>query len=460
MEPYRLRIIQQYEQRIAPRARVAFYNLQRWQRRAEPYVLLAVSKTKDGYYASKPYTVPLAKKSGHLLQQFALFLRGQRQKFVDPHVAKIWEKVKELSSGQVIRETPPDRESQPSEAVFTVLEALGYETPIHFATSAYDAVPTTTDIADVLPSSASTSEMTAFDPHSTSTESTLPEPEPAPSAEFVDVPTGVESPLHGSEIPASSTSVFVEELDVVASSDLVAATTASSSRAPSVVDEPTGSPTAVTRSKIAVPAASATAPPMNSHSDEEIDLDAFYAELGLNEPLGNPGSSEEYSSAPPSPPTETEDERAERLRLKAEETARKRADIEARQAKWEAELEAQMERGTFQLQSRLSNLRAAATAELASSAEVRDAIEELVSEAEKYIKGAEIYLRNLKGENRRSDEKLALWDRVADRVNDKFMERLTATEGTVNARYRMMLDKELQEVGIKKIICFFVSDVR
>lgn len=464
VEPYRLCVLQEYEQRIAPRARVAFYNLQRWQRRAEPYVILAVSKTKGGYYAAKPYAVPLAKKSGHLLQQFALFLREQRQKFVDPHVAKIWEKVKELSSGQVIREATPEHESPSSEILFTVLDTPGYETILsstHTPAAAYDAVPRETDVVDISPS-ASTSETTGVELHSTSAEPTsTPEPEPATSAQFADAPTGGEpfpsdesmlaESLDESEPPTSGTSAFVEELDVATSSVLVAVTTASSSRAPPAVDE---SPTPSTPSKIAVPAASATVPPANSAPDEEIDFDAFYAELGLDEPLGNPGGTEEYNPVTPSPPTETEDERAERLRLKAEETARKRADIEARQAKWETELEAQMERGTSQLQSRLSNLRAAVATELASSAEVRNSIEELVSEAEKYIKGADIYLKNLKGENRRSEEKLALWDRVADRVSDKFNERLSASEGVVNAWYGIILDMELREVGKNIYILF------
>lgn len=463
VEPYRLRAKHDYEHRIAPRAQVVLYTLQRWQRQAEPYIILAASKTKDGYYAAKPYAVPLARKCGHLLQEFALFLRDQRQEFVDPHVAKIWEKVKELSSGQVIREAAPEHESPISEAVFTILETEtpGHETIVISTRSpapAYDATPTPkeTDVADML-LSVSASETTQYEPHSTSAEPVFTlEPEPEASTQLADAPTCVESSLnadsvlaeslHESEAPTPGDSALAEEID--AATPLFAAVTASSSSA-SAADEPTESPTLMASSKITVPAASATVPPVKSRADDEIDLDAFYAELGLDEPLGNPSGSAEYDPAPPSPPTETEDEKAERLRLKAEETARKRADMEARQAKWEAELEAQMERGTSQLQSRLGNLRAAAAAELASSAKVRNSIEELAAEAEKYIKGAEIYLKNLKGENRRPDEKLALWDRVADRVNDKFIERLSATDGVVNGWYRIVHDKELEAVRIE-----------
>ena len=462
LEPYRLHVTQEYEQRIVPHARVAFYNLQRWQRQAEPYVLLAASKTKNGYYAAKPYAVPVAKRCGYLLQQFALFLREQRQQFVDPHVAKMWEKVKELSRGrQVIHEATPDSESPSPDASFTILETIGYETtatPAYSPTSAYDAIltPEETDVAHTL-SSLSISETTEVIAHSTFVEPTFtPTPEPATSTQLASSPTGLDSflsaesvlaeSLHESEPPTSGASAFVEELDAAISSASVAATAVSSSSAPPASDEPTNTLASVTPSKISVAAASATVPPVKSRGDDEIDFDAFYAELGLDEPLGTPGGSEEYNSSPPSPPAETEEEQAERLRLKAEETARKRADIEARQAKWEAELRAQMERSISQLQTRLGDLRAAAAAELASSADVRGSIEELDSEAEKYLKGAEIYLKNLKGESRRSDEKLALWDRVADRVNDKFSERLLATEGVVNGWYRIVLDKELQEV--------------
>ena len=459
LDPYRLRVTQEYEQRILPRVQVAIYNLQRWQRQAGPYVLLAVSKTQEGYYAAKPYAVPLAKRCGHLLQQFALFLRGQRQKFVDPHVAKMWEKVKELSRGrQVIHDATSERESLSPDTLFTILETMGYETTVSSAqspTSAYDAIPTAeeTDVAHTA-SSLSAGETTEVFLHSTFAEPTFsPVPEPATFTQLAGSPTGAESFLstesvhaesvHEPEPPTSSASAFVEELDTEKYSVLVAATPESSSSAPPAADEPTNPPASVTPSKISVAAASASVPPANSRADDEIDFDAFYAELGLDEPLGNPGGSEESGS--PSPPAETE-ESAERRRLKSEETARKRADIEVRQTKWEAELQAQMERSTSQLQSRLGNLRATAAAELASSADVRSSIEELVNEAEKYLKGAEIYLKNLKGEGPRSDEKLALWDRVADRVNDKFNERLLATEGVVNAWYRIVLDKELQEV--------------
>lgn len=458
---------------------MAIHNLQRWQRQAEPYVLLAVSKTKAGYSAAKPYAVPLAKRCSHLLQQFALFLRGQRQKFVDPHVAKMWEKVKELSRGrQVIHDATPERESLSPDTLFTILGTPGYEITVSSAHSpifAYDYIPTPeeTNIGHT-PSSLTTSETVEVVPHSKFAEPTFSAaPETATPTQLAGSPTGVEpflsaefvlaESLYESDPPTSRASAFVEELDAAKSSVLAAVTAASPSSAPAAANEPMNPPASVTPSKITAAAASATVPPPHSRADDEIDFDAFYAELGLEEPLGNPDGSEEYKAGPPSPPpAETEEEKAERLRLEAEETARKRADIEARQTKWEAVLATQMERSISQLQSRLDSFRAAAAVELASSPEIRSSIEELVNEAEKYLKGAEIYLKNLKVESRRSDEKLALWDRVADRVNDKFNERLLATEGVVNAWYRIVLDKELQEVRKiqEQYFIIFTSDMR
>lgn len=132
------------------------------------------------------------------------------------------------------------------------------------------------------------------------------------------------------------------------------------------------------------------------------------------------------------------------MRLKAEETARKRADIEACHSKWETELRSQMQTGLSTLKGRLVAIRSAAAAELAEAPDIRDAIENLVA---KYIKGAEIYLRNLRAESRKNDEKTPLWERVVEKVGVKFSERLGVVEAVVNTWYSAILDQELREVS-------------
>ncbi|KIJ20572.1 hypothetical protein PAXINDRAFT_165495 [Paxillus involutus ATCC 200175] len=483
-EFYRLRAIQKYEQRIAPRARVAFYNLQRWQRQAQPYVLLAVSKTQEGYHAAKPHAIPLAKRLGRPLQRFALFLQELRQKFLDPHVAKIWEEAKKLSDGKQSQHVDmPERESSSS---FTTRVTAGHERAFSVTQSAAPAHQTSSEepklsheqiLSTLGEEATATSDVDGQTPIPIEPTVT-PAGEPTTHIESLALPRDVETllsaesvvaeSLHQSGSPSPNAATLTEELgaSIAASSFLatdetvvipipiqtpggsppVLANTASASSS-ALAEERSPSTASAMPSKIPVASASPTAALAHSSNHDEIDIDAFYAELGLNEPLENSSASKEHSSIPPSPPAEPEEEKAERLRLKAEEIARKRADIEVRHAKWEVELQAQMERSTAQLQSHLSSLREAAAADLASSVDVRNSVEELVAEAEKYIKGAEIYLRNLKGENRKSDEKLALWDRVVEKVGDKFTERLLTTQRVISDWHSVLLDKELHEVS-------------
>ncbi|KIK97344.1 hypothetical protein PAXRUDRAFT_232341 [Paxillus rubicundulus Ve08.2h10] len=458
-EFYRLRAIQKYEQRIAPRARVAVYNLQRWQRQAQPYVLLAMSKTQDGYYAAKPHAIPLAKRLGRTLQQFALFLQELRQKFLDPHVAKIWEEAKKLSDGKhaqhvampepAVHQTSSEEPKLSHEQMFST---LGKEATATSDVDKHTWIP-------IEPTVTPTGEPTESFARPTDVETHL-------SAKSV-----VAESLHRSEPPLPNAAAFAQEHGASTATSSFLATDAtvvtpisvqtpedsppvlvntaspSSSALPLAAAELSPSAASVMPSKMPVASASPTTTLTHSSTHDEIDIDAFYAELGLNEPLDNASTLNGHNSILPSPPAETEEEKAERLRLKAEETARKRANIEVRHAKWEAELRVQMERSTAQLQSRLSSLRESAAADLASSVDVRNSIEELVTEAEKYIKGTEIYLRNLKGENRKSDEKLALWDRVVEKVGDKFTEHLLTTQRVVNDWYGVVLDKELHEVS-------------
>lgn len=456
--PYRWRIEQVYKQNFAPTAQLVLYNFQRWQRQARPYILLAASKTQEGYYAAKPYTAPLLQRAGYFLQQFALFLQDQRQKLVDPHVSKIWEKVKELSRGnQIVERSEPTAEYLSTEPMPSIGDGL----PVEQVTSP-QRVPSITQLPDEVLSSTLTpsvmpttlagsdereGELSSRDPSVTSDyvtpityddDTVLATAEPAYSvAGSVEVST----PLPEAETLLRGESVLLESLHTSEPYHSVVASVTEELNSSALFATSTGSnsPTITTPTRPSEGASRATL----SGDHDEIDMDAFYAELGLDEP---PTDAQQHTFVSPDP-IETEEERVERLRLKAYEIARKRADIEARHAKWEVELEAQKERSTVELQDRLLALRAATAAELSSSAEVQNALETLASEAEKYIKGAEIYLKNLKGENVKRDEKLALWDRVVQKVGSKFTERLYAAEAVVNGPYNVLLQLELQEVS-------------
>lgn len=421
-----------YATRIAPHVRTATYNLQRWQQKSQPYILLTIQKTQDTYYAAKPHAVPLVKRIAAEVQHAVLFLREQRRIFVDPHVAKLWEKVKELSRGSPATSpstfVPSDATDFPSQEpiVLATLEPESTYAPIVPTYTDQPAVETdpprdkaTGTSVGILPNedamiAAETEVPAAFDAVPSQPASASSSHSPSNS-----VPTPVQTPQSASPVLSESAPAASSIVSAVA--DDLSSSTASAA--------PAGS-------------TASSSVPAHISDDDEIDISAFYAELGLDEPLTATQSHEQVPLNPP----ESEEERDERLRLKAEETARKRADIEARHSKWETELRSQMENGLSTLKGKLEAIRSAAAPELVEAPEIRAAVESLVADAEKYIKGAEVYLRNLKAESRKNDEKMPLWERVVEKVSVKFSERLGIVEAVVNTWYGVILDQELREV--------------
>ncbi|KAG2142821.1 uncharacterized protein EDB93DRAFT_1156509 [Suillus bovinus] len=426
-----------YTMHVAPHVRTAIHNLQRWQQKAQPYIILAIHKTQDTYYAAKPHAVPLAKRLGVEVQHALLFLREQRRIFVDPHVAKLWDKVKELSRGSPTTAASP----------FAPSDATDFPTPEHAISETLELesiyksnIPTSADQPPV-ETDTPCDKVTETDVGALSNEDAMTAAETEIPAAFDDVPiahiTSQQASASSSHSPSSSVPTPVQPSQSV-SSLLSESAPVTSSTVSVVVDGVSSSITSE------APTGSAASSSVLTHisDDDEIDIIAFYAELGLDEPLATSQSHEQIPLNPP----ESEEERAERLRLKAEETARKRADIEARHFKWETELRSQVETSSSTLKDRLGAIRSAAAAELAEAPDIRDAIENLVADAEKYIKGAEIYLRNLRAEIRKNEEKMPLWERVVEKVGMKFSERLGVVEAVVNTWYGAILDQELHEV--------------
>ncbi|OAX41027.1 hypothetical protein K503DRAFT_768024 [Rhizopogon vinicolor AM-OR11-026] len=417
-----------YTTRIAPHVRTAIYNLQRWQQQAHPHILIAAQKSHDYYHAAKPHAVTFAKRIVAEMQRALLFLRGQRRIFVDPHVAKLWEKVKALSRGSPA--TPM--------STFAPSDATDFPSPELDISETLEMEPTHASPTSPTPSHSPIVKMDP--PHVEAAESpaetgVLPNEDVMITTD-IEEPTASVSPTH---FTANSATTPVQTLES-ASSIISESASAASSAISAVTDELSSS---IASAAPTGPIPSATSSPAHIGDDDEIDISAFYAELGLDEPLAPSQSQEQVPLTPP----ESEEERAERLRRIAEETARKRADIEARHSNWEAELQSQIEINRSTLKQKLEAIRSGAAAELAEAPEIRDAIESLVADAEKYIKGAEVYLKNLKAESRKNDEKMSLWERVLDKVGVKFSERLGVVEAIVNTWYGVILDQELREVS-------------
>lgn len=182
-------------------------------------------------------------------------------------------------------------------------------------------------------------------------------------------------------------------------------------------------------------------------AEDDDFLAKFYAELGLDgDLLAEQEDASESEAASPAAETETEEEKAEKLRLRKEETIQKRAAITARHADWEKQIEDRVTQNRKALRKTLVAMRKAAVQELKENADIRTEVEGLVEEAEKYLRGAEKYMSTLKRESRSHEEKRTIWDRVTEKVDKKFEERLLQTETIVNGWYLKVVEQEVAEV--------------
>jgi hypothetical protein len=174
-------------------------------------------------------------------------------------------------------------------------------------------------------------------------------------------------------------------------------------------------------------------------------LDDFFADLGLNEfpQKLNPI----VDDAPPDHgvPESGEDE-AEKLRLKTEETARKRAEITTRHSKWETELETMVENKLVELRKGLAAIRKAAALEVKESELMRQHVEHLDHEGEKFLRGAETYFQQLLKEEKGDDDKSWSWSLVINRIEEKFTEKTKQIENSVNEWSRGVIQREHDEV--------------
>ncbi|KAI0316770.1 hypothetical protein OF83DRAFT_1125077 [Amylostereum chailletii] len=285
-------------------------------------------------------------------------------------------------------------------------------------------------------------------------------PEPTAEPETVAKPTLSSSTLAVSDAtPTPGTPITEESIAPVPVETVISPVEDSESEVQDAESEPSSEPTpaAVPQPEEVVEptegfdalsepvAETAEVPSSSSKPFEDPDLDAFYAELGL--------SDEEMpvtSFEPPAPretPALTPEEEEELKRKQAAIVAEKRAVLLARHIKWEDELDALVKEQKKTLRKTIVNMRKVAVQELKANEDIKTSIDNLVEEAERYLKGAEAYLNNLKKETRKDDEKSGLWDRVLEKVQTKFSTRLTETEELVNGWYQSRMDLEIQEVS-------------
>ncbi|KAI0048746.1 hypothetical protein FA95DRAFT_1007635 [Auriscalpium vulgare] len=430
VQPYRSAAEQQYDKHVQPYVSFVSSNVKHYTSVAQPYVLLAADRTYTGYQRARPYLGPFVHRAKLILKRLVIFLRIQRRKFVDPHVAKIWERVKELSRGEQAPEKPivsPIVEAPPSPATAPVASSVSPEQEPDLAQETESTASASSSEPAVSASSAAATSSTTPAPVETAVESKEKTPisfgsdDESPPSQSADAVVSVASIIE-SAIP-SETPVLV-----VSSSEAEPESTAASSETPTT-------------------SGSAPSATLITGGEEDLDMDSFYADLGLTDDDLNVVQEPEKQFSPPAPPPSLTEEEKEEARLqKLAATAEKRKDITARHSKWEQDIEQAIKSGKKSLRKSLVALRKSAIEELKASKQIGGSLDDLVEEAEKLLKGAEIYLKNLKKEPRKVEEKAALWNKVVDKVGEKFAQRLQATESLVNGWYAGHVQKEVAEV--------------
>lgn len=115
IRPYRERVSTSYAQYVGPYVTHA----QRFSSKARPYLFMTAAKTYDSYQIVKPHvqsaTIGLQRVPPLFFKYIVTPLGSARGQFVDPHVATIIEKIKELSSGK-------PRSASSSEEVSSILD--------------------------------------------------------------------------------------------------------------------------------------------------------------------------------------------------------------------------------------------------------------------------------------------------------------------------------------------------
>jgi len=401
-EPYLSALQEKYESSLGPHIRVVINAMNKCQRAARPYIVITADRTYSAYQAARPYMRPVWQRVMHILKQLLVFLRAQRRQFVDPHVARIWERIKELSRGGDETVTV----HSPSKSSVSLATSVGppVVSPLVQGVSATpDEARQTVSVEPVGPSSVASI-----------------------SSESLPISTPISEPSQTSEEATSE---------------------AFSSTSSSPVEYiPVKTHTPVVESISLSTTVPSSTPEIARPLDNDVDLESFYADIEFSEEEPEPEIQEENVADTESPPLDEEQLEERRLQELAK-TAEKRRDIMSRHAKWEEKLEKTIKEKKKSLRKALVALRKAAVQDLKTNKDVQSAIEHLVENAEKFLKGAEAHLNKLKSESQTTYEKVTLWTKVLAKIDTKFAEHLRRTEDVVNRWHFNYLEKEIQEVS-------------
>ena len=388
LDPYVAVVGAEYERYLAPYVRVTTATGWKLQEKARPYVIFAWDKSVDGYKYAKPYARPAWERLKDAVLRVLAYLAVLRRQFVDPHVAQMWAKIKELSGDKVVPTTTnPTVTPKPVPVVGILVEEPSTVAAILVEEDSRPLVPAPTPIPPPVLGDGPT--------------------------DTVDIPKPVETEVvPQEEEPQISDSTNQEPAPAVAPSN----------------EAPAPTPTRSSEQETPVPSV---------NYEDEGDFESFSTEMGLDQDDPEVEVNEEIQIAPPE---ESEEEREARLKAKAEETAWKRKEITDRHTDWEYQLEDLKAQQMQVFRLALYNVRKTAAKMLKKDSSVQRAVNEFAADGDRYLRGAESYLKNLIKEKKQ--DKGALWERVVQKVEDKFDKRLDAVDRKVGDWYNEVATDE------------------
>lgn len=180
----------------------------------------------------------------------------------------------------------------------------------------------------------------------------------------------------------------------------------------------------------------------NPNDNPDAELETFLRDL-LHEEEEIPEPVAMQQNTDPSP-----EELAERARLKKEETAHKRADLESRHTKWEEKLEKAGEHAKEELVDALVASRESALQDINNESGVIQTTIADLKEALKAKKHVQFYFEELKKDKKSDEQKFMDWTKVLERVDEKFNERLKETQDKIQKWALDRANAEQKLVGL------------
>lgn len=168
-QPYVHLAKQQYHARLRPHVRLMEYNLRKYRRQAQPYISLVTTKAIEGWKMAQPVVAPLVHKAQEVpifLQTFiAKPLEQGKEKWVDPQVRKIVDKVHEMSINAA--NVSEDKVILNDETAATTGTATFYSSPSELPTASI--TEQTATVSSSVPPEPTVPEPAVHDPTSSTT---------------------------------------------------------------------------------------------------------------------------------------------------------------------------------------------------------------------------------------------------------------------------------------------------